>query len=175
MFIAKQVPFEWVYSPIDDTMSIYPEIIITGNKDYESYNNDIFTEFDDDDSQYCYKCPWYFKPEEIREILTNNTGKRYQYRTIRGYYQGDWNYLFYPDDNDFIEQITDTIIKQIETEYFNTGSEWDITDTETGDSYTIYIHDGDPSEKMIAKYVDCIPQELEIHHFTGWKRIANYD
>lgn len=62
---------------------------------------------------------------DIALFLTIKEGKEYDYRTIRGYSQGDWNILYYPITT------ADTTLRVIEMEYFNLGTEWVIHDEET--------------------------------------------
>ena len=58
-------------------------------------------------------------------MLSIVTRKDYDYTTIRGCCQGEWNEVFYP-----VDEYTMDDIRTFEVYYFNTGSEWIIHDEE---------------------------------------------
>jgi len=65
----------------------------------------------------CYEKPQYETNDGICQALLLVTGKKYTYTTIHGCSQGDWQDVFYPADD-----YSDKFIKNLETEYFNTGT-----------------------------------------------------
>lgn len=66
--------------------------------------------------------------DTICTFLSVLTNKTYNYRQISGSVQREWNYIYYPEEYDL------ETIKQIEIEYWNTGTEWSIIIT--NDEYT---------------------------------------
>ena len=63
-------------------------------------------------------------------------------------------------------------------EYFNTGYEFIVyPEEDPEDCISVYVHDYDDDsiKREIADSVCCGIEEIEIHHFTGYSRIANYD
>ena len=108
------------------------------------------------------------------------TGKKWDYRIIRGCCQSDWNYIFYPVDEWTREQI-----EIFEAEYFNTGSEWIIDDGEfdpENDSplningYSVYctLWSEDGIRKEIADCEGVAPADVVLYAFEGWSRTAQY-
>lgn len=59
------------------------------------------------------------------------TGIEFDYATIRGCYQGDWQDIYFP------AEYGPEWLEEFEAEYFNTGTEW-IIDPD-GDAFSIYI------------------------------------
>ena len=53
------------------------------------------------------------------KVLSIVTGRKWDWKIIRGYCQSDWNEVFYPVDDWSREALS-----AFETMYFNTGSEW---------------------------------------------------
>ena len=63
------------------------------------------------------------KDEIICNALSLLTGHPYEYRYIRGCCQGDWQGCYYATD-----LYSDEAIDEIEGLYFNTGTEWQVTE-----------------------------------------------
>lgn len=103
--------------------------------------------------------------EILCDVLELITGRKYEYATIRGCRQGDWQEIIYP------AEYGDAWLYNFETEYFNTGAEWRISenDPESDDSYYFYTHewrDDDIKEEIaIAAGVD--PCDVILYTFTG--------
>lgn len=110
--------------------------------------------------------------ELLCDVLELITGQKYDYATIRGCCQGDWQDIIYP-----VEYGRDWL-SDFETEYFNTGAEWRISenDPENDDCYYFYSHswsdDGIRDEIAAAAGVD--PGDVILYQFTGWSRSPEY-
>lgn len=160
---AKQIPPEYQESPFFyvgwETM--YPEIYIHGNRQYKSYTDDVFNAIAER-----------FEESKICRALSRVTGKRYKSRTIRGTCQGDWQNVYFPD------YYTDIIIKTLEIEYFNTGSEWMIwTDDETEEeAYSLYCYEwsDDEIKAEIAANTGGTPENVTLYKFAGYTKTAFY-
>ena len=106
------------------------------------------------------------------DVLELITGQEYENGTIRGCCQGDWQEIIYPAEygRDWLSDF--------ETEYFNTGAEWRISenDPESDDNYYMYTHgwsdDGIRDEIAAAAGVD--PGDVILYKFTGWSRSPEY-
>lgn len=100
------------------------------------------------------------------------TGRKYDAGTIRGCCQGDWQEIIYP------AEYGAEWLRDFETEYFNTGAEWRISenDPENDDNYYMYTHswsdDGIRAEIAAAAGVD--PGDVILYTFSGWTRSATY-
>lgn len=100
------------------------------------------------------------------------TGREYEYTQITGCCQGDWQNIIYP------AEYGREWLRDFETEYFNTGDEWRISenDPENDDNYYMYTHawsdDGKRAEIAAAAGVD--PGDVILLTFAGWARSATY-
>lgn len=110
--------------------------------------------------------------ELLCDVLELITGRKYDYTTIRGCRQGDWQEIIYP------AEYGREWLDHFETEYFNTGDEWRINenDPESDECYYFYTHewsdDGKRAEIAAAAGVD--PGDVILYTFTGWSKIPNY-
>ena len=112
------------------------------------------------------------------KVLSVVTGRKWDWRIIRGYCQSDWNEIFYPVDDWSREALA-----AFETMYFNTGSEWIIHDEENTpegpediSGYSCYIV-ADTEEgirKELAAVAGCAPSDLVIWAFDEFIRVAQY-
>lgn len=82
------------------------------------------------------------KDKIICSLLSIVEGESWDYMTIRGSVQSEWNTVYYP-----VNQWTDKALANFSMEYFNEGSEWIIHDegyipTSQGEisGYTTYCH-----------------------------------
>ena len=105
------------------------------------------------------------------ELLSMQHNKKFDWRTIRGDCQSDWQYLIYSEEND---------PRIIEIEYFNTGTEWIIHDDETTpegpediSGYSIYCYSYDPVSE-IAEYIGEKIENIIAYEFNGYSHIAMY-
>jgi hypothetical protein len=112
------------------------------------------------------------------KVLSIVTGRKWDWKIIRGYCQSDWNEVFYPVDDWSREALS-----AFETMYFNTGSEWIIHDEENTpegpediSGYSCYIV-ADTEEgirKELAAVAGCAPSDLVIWAFDEFIRVAQY-
>lgn len=110
--------------------------------------------------------------DAARRALELITGQEYDAATIRGCCQGDWQEIIYP------AAYGREWLQDFETEYFNTGAEWRISenDPESDDNFYMYTHawsdDGIRAEIAAAAGVD--PGDVILYTFTGWSRTPEY-
>lgn len=164
---AKQVPPEYQESPLF-LFNDWPEdLAICGNRDFDSHCPEVFTRV--------YKA---LQDGELCEALSVVTGKKWEYSTIRGCCQSDWQEVFYIADNWGREALS-----TFETEYFNTGTEWIVHD---GDSlpespedingYFVYCtsrnEDGIANE--IADSAGGRPEDVKLWAFDGYTQSPKY-
>lgn len=98
------------------------------------------------------------------------TGQKWDYTTLRGCCQGDWQYMIYP-----VAEWTAQAVQYLEIEYFNTGDEWNMDPD--GDSVCVYTHewDDDAIRRELADAYGCDADDIILQRFTGWSRTANYE
>ena len=117
--------------------------------------------------------------EIICSVLSIVDGRKWDYKPIHGYCQSDWNYIYYP-----VDEWSENAIKQFETEYFDMGTEWIITDEFDPEEDTlndlcgasIYCHSCniDDIRKEIAEAEDVKPEEVVLYEFAGYEKIPKY-
>lgn len=119
----------------------------------------------DDDDLYC-------------RALELMTGHKWEYTTIRGCCQGDWQGCYYQ-----VDAWTDKALEYFETEYFNTGTEWEIHDgsddiegPEDIDGYMYYAHEWgiDGIRLEIAESEGVKPEEVKLWEFDGYNKTPRY-
>ncbi|WP_406044107.1 hypothetical protein [Succinimonas sp.] len=115
--------------------------------------------------EYCYTLDFRAENETLCAALGLITGREWEYATIRGSSQSEWNCIIYP------AEYGNEWLCDFETEYFNTGAEWTIDD-----DYNIYTHawsdDGIRAEIAAAAGVD--PADVILYQFTGWSKTPEY-
>jgi hypothetical protein len=92
---AKQVPPELQESPLIRDAYNLPDCIIYGNPDYHTHGLDLLDELPDDVLDELGSRP---SPSELAAALTEHTGHAWDFETITGSCQGDWQYLVYRVD-----------------------------------------------------------------------------
>ena len=112
--------------------------------------------------------------EELRLILDALrliTGRRWEWRTLRGCCQGDWIDCYYPADD-----WSDAALDALEVEYFNTGTEWCIKENEDDPGYCQYCTgwNNDLIRAEIAETAGVNPADVILYEFNGWSRSASY-
>lgn len=112
------------------------------------------------------------------EALALVTGQPWEWRTLRGCCQGDWQKAFYPS-----LAWTRRMLEDFKTEYFNTGTEWIIHDEETPPEspeditgYSVYCHGWNEEQHRaeIAAEAGTEPGNVILYAFDGWTRSASY-
>jgi hypothetical protein len=107
------------------------------------------------------------------------TGRRWDWCTLRGCCQSDWQECIYPADDWDGESL-----ERLEAEYFNTGTEWIIHDEETppecpedvsGFSGYCTAWNDDGIKREIAEAVGGSPADVILYKFTGYARRAEYE
>lgn len=112
-----------------------------------------------------------YMENDICTILTLLTGRCWDWKTIKGSCQGDWQTMYYDSS------WTPDIIDRFEIAYFNMGKEFQIVEADGEEITTIYCYEWD-DEKIAREIRDGIGiaenDTLKILWFDGWKRIAQY-
>lgn len=165
--------------PVNSSFSEYRKVIEDYfpivYHDYKQYRTEDYTDNEIDIIRYAVDQYDYFgmynQRDLISQVLSVLTEKQYNYKEIHGTTQGEWNVIYYP-----VNDYTDDQINIIEMEYYNTGYEF-IIDTEDGFNISVYVHsyDDDDIKIELSDCVGCKPEEIELHHFTGYATIPIYD
>jgi hypothetical protein len=110
-------------------------------------------------------------------VLELITGREWENTTIRGCCQGDWQDIIYPAEygREWLEAF--------EAEYFNTGTEWIIHDSDDEPEepedicgFSVYVtgwRDEDV-RRTIADAAGGKPEDVILWEFDGWSRSASY-
>jgi hypothetical protein len=104
-------------------------------------------------------------------VLELITGQEWTAGTIRGYCQGDWQEIIYPSE------YGREWLAAFEAEYFNTGSEWHIKESDEDPGYYQYCTGWNNAmiRAEIAEVAGCEPCDVVLLKFTGWSRTASYE
>ena len=118
--------------------------------------------------------------EILCKVLSIVDGREWDFDTIRGSCQSDWQEVFFP-----VDEWNKEALRQFETEYFNEGTEWIVDDGEFNpatdsplniNGYSIYCtswsDEGIRKEIADAEGVD--PAGVVLYAFEGWSRTAQY-
>lgn len=103
------------------------------------------------------------------EILTLYTGHKWEVYTIRGYVQAEWQNVYYETDLFSFESI-----KQLQSDYFNLGTEWKIEDENDHWFIYCYEHDDDKLKKEISDSIGYDISEIKFEKFDGYTKVAKY-
>ena len=110
------------------------------------------------------------------DIASIVIGKKYDHRTIRGCYQGDWNDVFYP-----VGEWSREALEYFEAEYFNTGEEWMVYDgdgepetPEDISGWTVYCHGwrDEDKRKEIADAAGCAPEDVIMYRISNTRHVT---
>ena len=113
------------------------------------------------------------------KVLSIVTGKKWDYSTIRGCCQGDWQEVFYP-----VDEWDKAALEAFEVQYFNTGSEWIVHDeAESPESpdeingFSVYCigWNTDAIKAEIAEAAGGSPEEVVLYQFSGYSRTPIYE
>lgn len=126
-----------------------------------------------------YSCCACSRENEILcKVLSIVDDKKWDYKTIRGSCQSDWQEVFFPVDEWNKEALAD-----FEIQYFNEGTEWIIHDEEnTPESpeeisgFCMYCTSWNDEgiKEEIARETGESPENIVLYAFDGYTRIANY-
>ena len=110
----------------------------------------------------------------ICQALCLMTGKAYEFNTIRGCFQGDWQEMYSP------VQFGPDFVRNFEIEYFNTGTEWIVHDEEDApespediSGCSMYCYTYNPAEE-IAREGGVDVADVVLYEFDGYTRAAKY-
>lgn len=110
----------------------------------------------------------------ICQALCLMTGRAYEFNTIRGCCQGDWQEMYSP------VQFGPDFVRNFEIEYFNTGTEWIVHDEENApenpediSGYNMYCCTYNPAEE-IAREGGVDVADVVLYEFDGYTRAAKY-
>lgn len=111
----------------------------------------------------------------LRDALDIVTGKKWDFRYIRGCCQSDWNKVFYP-----VDEWTPEALDAFECEYFNTGTEWIVhdedgtpEDPEDINGFSVYCH-GWRDEDIRKEIADAYGADDEVTLYK-WAGKRYYD
>lgn len=120
------------------------------------------------------------KDEILCKVLSIVDGRKWDFQTIRGCCQRDWQQVFYP-----VDEWSNESLQQFETEYFNTGTEWIVdngefcpeTDSPLNiNGYSIYCTSWNEEgiKQEIADAGGTSPENVILYAFDGYTRIPRY-
>lgn len=176
-----------VESKIDDIIYIFDNFSNSNYKNFSAACNDILyqgTTHKPYSPRQVHKIKEFCKNYDYKNAKNNNcfilsllTGREWDYITIRGCCQSEWNILYYTDD------ITAEKRDYIECVYFNMGSEWIIHDSETEpetaddvNGFTHYCADykTDKIKQEIGSITGATSDDIILYTFSGFSRCAEY-
>lgn len=159
--IAKQIPPEWQSYIFEYAGTYWENLAIVGNRHYNAHMPDDFRRV------------WErFDENRVLRALKLYTGRTWDRVTIRGYCQGDWQDVYYP-----VDEYSREALQELEIEYFNLGTEWEISRADAReDSYCMYCYSDTPDQirAEIAAAEGVAPDKVTLLRFNGWTRSASY-
>lgn len=167
--ILRKVPVEDMYYRFEDEVEIDTEkIIIYGNHNFREFGDSVLLsivsgDYYDDDTGYEY---------DIFEELEKYTGKKWKQTTIKGYSQGDWQDVYYVED-----EVSKEYIEEIENFYMNKISEFRaIEDDDPDFYYIVYVPDDVvwKGKEAICMYLDLQPETTIILKDDGYEKVYKY-
>ena len=164
--ILRKVPDEDVYYNFEDYIEVDKKrFIICGNDDFRSVGDKklisiVEGTYYDDEVGYDY---------ETLEELKKVTGKVWEETTLRGYSQGDYQTLYYVD-----EEVDKEEIEMIENFYMGKVSEFEVE--EDGDTYHEFVPDDVVWEgkKSICDYLGLSVDSTTIYVDDGYEKVYKY-
>ena len=167
--ILRKVPDEDIYYIFEDEVEIDTEkIIIYGNHNFREFGDSVLLsivsgDYYDDDTGYEY---------DIFEELEKYTGKKWKQTTIKGYSQGDWQDVYYVED-----EVSKEYIEEIENFYMNKISKFRVIEDDDPDScYVVYVPDDVvwKGKDAICQYLDLQPETTIILKDDGYEKVYKY-
>lgn len=126
-----------------------------------------------------YSCCACSKENEILcKVLSIVDGRPWEWSTIRGSCQRDWQEVFYP-----VDEWSKEALQEFETQYFNEGTEWIIHDEQEApeapediSGYSVYCigWNTEQIKKEIAEITGASPEEITLFEFGGYTKTAYY-
>lgn len=127
-----------------------------------------------------YSCCACSKENEILcKVLSIVDGRPWEWSTIRGCCQEDWQEVFYP-----VDEWDKAALEAFEVQYFNAGSEWIVHDeAESPESpdeingFSMYCiaWNIDAIKAEIAEAAGGSPEEVVLYQFSGYSRTPIYE
>ena len=167
--ILRKVPDEDTYYRFEDEVEIDTErIIIYGNHDFREFGDSVLLSivsgnYYDDELGYEY---------DIFEELEKYTGKKWKQTTIKGYSQGDWQDVYYVED-----EVSKEYIEEIENFYMGKITEFRVIEDDDPDSYYIvYVPDDVvwKGKEAICMYLDLQPETTIILKDDRYEKVYKY-
>lgn len=130
--------------------------------------------------EFCKSYDYRQERENYIFMLELLTRKKWDYQSIRGCVQREWNYIYYSDE------ISPETVDYIECIYFNMGTEWIIDDSGEFDPETdspddisgcgYYSTEYQPEKiaKEIQENFGTPGDTVILYEFSGFSRIARY-
>ena len=166
--ILRKVPDEDMYYRFEDEVEIDTEkIIIYGNHNFREFGDSVLLsivsgDYYDDDTGYEY---------DIFEELEKYTGKKWKQTTIKGYSQGDWQDVYYVED-----EVSKEYIEEIENFYMGKITEFRVIEDDDQDYYIVYVPDDVvwKGKEAICMYLDLQPETTIILKDDGYEKVYKY-
>ena len=166
MYILRKVPDEDMNYYFEDYMDVdKSKVIICGNRHFRKIGDSellsiVEGKYYDPETEYDY---------ETLEELKKVTGKVWDTHTMRGYCQGDWNYLYY-----VVDEVDKDDIELIENFYMGKVTEFEVE--EDGDCYHDYVPDDIVWEgkKSICDYFGIKEEDTLIYEDDGYEKVYRY-
>lgn len=172
MTILRKIPDENVYYDFEDFIELDKErFIICGNDNFRRIGDTklisiVDGTYYDDEVGYDY---------ETFEELKKVTGKVWEETTLRGYSQGDWQTLYYVD-----EEVDKEEIENIEDFYMGKVTEFEIDEDGDGTSIDFVYHEFVPDDvvwkgkKAICDYLGLDVEDTTIYEDDGYEKVYKY-
>ena len=165
--VLRKVPDEDVYYNFEEEIELdKTKYIICGNSHFRNIGDEklisiVEGTYYDDEVGYDY---------ETLEELKKVTGKVWEETTLRGYSQGDWNTLYYVDD-----EVDKEEIETIEDFYMGKVSEFKVDE---GDEYEYRVFVPDDivwkGKKSICEYLGLEVEDTVIYEDDGYEKVYKY-
>jgi hypothetical protein len=105
---------------------------------------------------------------DICKLLDLIYGEKWDYTTMRGYCQGDWQEILYAE-------AEKPYLKYIEADYMGMSDQWEPEDGPyEGTLIFTYEWKDEEIRKEIADSLGVKPEEIILKKFTGYSQIPNY-
>jgi hypothetical protein len=107
--------------------------------------------------------------EDICKLLDLIYNEKWDYSTMQGYSQGDWQYILYVEAGE-------PLIKYIEADYMGMSDQWTVENgSDKGMLIFTYEWKDEEIRKEISDALGVKPEEIIMKKFTGYSQIPNYE